>query len=207
MMNMRRIFLTMIFLTISAISVQAQNFGGGLSFGPTVSQISGDRLSGFDKLGGSLGFYTWWRTGEHWRFQMELYYMLKGSRDSREETSSFYNANLHTIEIPLIFQYDINEQVLVSFGPALSILANASESDISGNIQGLQPFNRLSATVIGGVGYRFNERWNFQWRAQWSLTPIRGFQNNPPVIHWMDYFDRGWRSLLLSFTLYYDIAN
>jgi hypothetical protein len=203
----KRVLLFGVLIFVFSKGMNAQNFGGGLSFGPTVSQISGDGLGGFDKLGGSLGFYTWWKTSENWRFQMELYYMLKGSRDAREETSSFYNANLHVIEIPMIFQYDFSDRVLFSLGPALSITAGYSESDISGVLTGLQPFNRASATIIGGVGYRFNERWNFQWRGQWSLTPIRGFQNPPPVIHWMDYFDRGWRSLLLSFTFYYDIAN
>ncbi len=206
---MRKILaLATCFYLLMTATLQAQSFGGGFFLGPTVSQIGGDNLAGFDKLGALGGFYTHTRLSDNWRLQMELYLIRKGSRDGRDETlNTFYNATLNVVELPVIFQFDYSEKVFFVMGPALSTMVSTRETDIAGFNPGQVPFNRFSLTGIAGVGYRFNERLNFQWRGQWSLTPIRSREFTPPGAPWTDYFARGWRSLLLSFGFYYELGK
>lgn len=204
----KKLLLPAIVLCLMAQELRAQSFGGGFFVGPTVSQIGGDNLAGFDKLGALGGFYTYTPLSDNWRLQMELYFIRKGSRDGREgSANTFYNATINVVELPLIFQYDYSEKVFFVIGPALSTMVSTVETDIAGFNPGQVPFNRFSLTGIAGVGYRFNDRLNFQWRGQWSLTPIRSREFTPPGAPWTDYFARGWRSLLLSFGFYYELTK
>lgn len=205
---MKKIILLFTCFLITITTSNAQTFGGGFFAGPTVSQIGGDNLAGFDKLGFMGGFYTYKQLSNNWRGQMELYFIRKGSRDGRDETlNNFYNVNLNVIELPLIFEYAYSESVFFVMGPALSTLVSSRETDIAGVNPGQVPFNRFSLTGIAGIGYHFNERTSIQWRGQWSLTPVRSRPFTPAGAPWTDYFTRGWRSLLLSFGLYYDLGK
>jgi hypothetical protein len=179
----------------------AQEFGGGIIAGLTVTQVSGDNLGGFDKLGIYSGFYTYLSISEQWRFQMELYYINKGSRDGSDDGGNFYRLNLQTVEMPLLFQYNYSESVYFDFGPALSILANSSESDIAGMLE--QEFYPLSVTGIAGVGYRFNYNISFSVRGQWSLSRLRPLNTGNVNLPTYDRLFGGWRSLALTFGLAY----
>jgi len=203
---MKHLFRGVVFslglLLFSAGEVSAQEFGGGITFGSTVSQVAGDNLGGFDKLGGFFGFYTFVPLNDTWRFQMELYYILKGSRNGSDDGGSFYNLDLHTVELPLLFQYAYNEHVFFNVGPALSILANANEEDMGGSFK--QSFYPISVTGIAGVGYRFNEHFSFQARGQWSLSRLRPLNTGNVNLPTYDRLFGGWRSLALTFGFGYD---
>ena len=51
-------FAILLFCGFLTLSVQAQNFGGGLIAGASTSQVAGDNLAGFNKIGWVVGAYT-----------------------------------------------------------------------------------------------------------------------------------------------------
>ncbi len=60
MKHTKRFFLVML-VCLFAVGGQAQNFRGGLRAGFTATQMSGDDLSGFHKMGAYAGGFVNWR--------------------------------------------------------------------------------------------------------------------------------------------------
>ena len=57
-MGFYRILAVVLFCGILTNNCNAQNFGGGLIVGVSTSQVAGDRLGGFNKIGLLAGAYT-----------------------------------------------------------------------------------------------------------------------------------------------------
>ena len=76
----RLIFICFIFLGVCSHST-AQNFKAGLIAGISTSQVSGDQLGGFNKIGVKFGASVNHSINPASRGQLALYYIDKGSND------------------------------------------------------------------------------------------------------------------------------
>ena len=84
--------------------ILSQSFDGGLLAGLTTSQISGDNLGGFNKLGVAIGIFTQRNISEKSKLKFELSYFQKGSKNNN------LNLNLNSfkldyIDAPFYFSY------------------------------------------------------------------------------------------------------
>ena len=93
MSNTKRVLLALMIIAL-AFGSHAQNFRGGLRAGFTATQMSGDELSGFHKMGAYAGGFVNWRfiQNPHWAIQPEINFVMKGSstflRADKTETSA-----------------------------------------------------------------------------------------------------------------------
>ena len=80
MKNAKRVLLVLL-IVVLAVGGQAQNFRGGLRAGFTATQMSGDELSGFHKIGAYAGGFVNWRFVQNprWAIQPEINFVMKGS--------------------------------------------------------------------------------------------------------------------------------
>jgi Outer membrane protein beta-barrel domain len=93
-------------------SVQAnaqKKFQGGLIAGPLFSQISGDGLGGWDKLGFGAGAWVNIPISERNGVMLSMKYVTKGSRTKRDtlDFNSFAYL-LNYIDVPILFNHSFN---------------------------------------------------------------------------------------------------
>jgi hypothetical protein len=189
---------------MASILVQAQSFEGGVMAGMTTSQVDGDNLSGYELPGFHLGFYTYTALNERSELQLELSFIQKGSRQEQTDSSIFYRMRLNYIAIPIIYRYRW-KNLGFEIGPALDILVNAQEEDISGPLPEA-PFNRFVLTGVAGVNYHFSDRFWVSFRSVNAITRIRPGPANRPGLGPLLGGD-GQRSLSLSFGLHYSFSK
>lgn len=201
-------FLCAFALVSCAFIGHSQNFTGGVFAGAVTSQVNGDGLAGFDMAGFQAGAFTTYALTERARVQLGLGFIQKGAREPDSDTSSNYRLRANYINIPLTLQYRINDLVF-EVGPALDILVNAQESDISGlrSLEGEAALRTFVLVGVGGIGYHLSERWFINFRSTISATPARAAtspENNPYLLQ---AGGPGQRNLVLSTGLYYRFGS
>src|SRR5689334_21238513 len=81
----------------------AQNFHAGLLAGISTSQVDGDNLAGYHKVGIKGGVFVNRQLSEKFALQLEIEFLQKGSRkpvDTIENT--FFLMRLNYIDVPLL---------------------------------------------------------------------------------------------------------
>jgi hypothetical protein len=153
--------------------VRGQQFEGAARAGLVTSQVDGDGLSGFDKIGLQAGFMTGLALQDpHWEIWMEMMYIMKGARQPNSDTSNGYKSQLNYIEIPLHLVYKY-QKLYFEAGPSFSFLVSACESDFNGTIEGNLPYYNFNLGFDVGVTWAFSKDWHLNFRSGISLTPIR----------------------------------
>jgi hypothetical protein len=153
--------------------VRGQQFEGAARAGLVTSQVDGDGLSGFDKIGLQAGFMTGLALKDpHWEIWMEMMYIMKGARQPNSDTSNGYKSQLNYIEIPLHLVYKY-QKLYFEAGPSFSFLVSARESDFNGTIEGNLPYYNFNLGFDVGVTWAFSKDWHLNFRSGISLTPIR----------------------------------
>ena len=88
--------ISLICICLICNNILSQSFDGGLLAGLTTSQISGDNLGGFNKLGFAIGIFTQRNISEKSKLRFELSYFQKGSKNNN------LNLNLNSFKLDYI---------------------------------------------------------------------------------------------------------
>ncbi|MEL7021800.1 MAG: porin family protein [Bacteroidota bacterium] len=163
------LILVCVKLSISAQeSLPAQRFKGGIVAGVNLSQIDGDQLAGYNKIGLHTGLSVSAILNRRWEVGIELLYSQKGaSRTSTDQFSSPYNKiQLNYVEAPvLVHFYDWKFRVSTGFSYARLLGFTIIDSvgvDTSEN----QDYRDGNFTFLIGADYFFRENWSIGVR--WS---------------------------------------
>lgn len=160
-------------------------FQGLVRAGITASQIYGDGFGGYDKLGFTTGIGTFTSISQNLKFQLEINYSTRGSRkppNPKKSDFTTYKIAPHYIDIPLLIKTEIS---LFEFelGLCNGVYLFHRESDEKGRIppaQNTWQFNRYELAVNAGVYAGLTEKWAFNARFHFSITPAldkRGIVN------------------------------
>ena len=180
------------------LQVSGQEFNAGLRIGVAGSQVNGDRLSGFDKVGLLGGAYVNRELSERFTAQMEMVFIQKGSRKPTDDFNSYYRMRLHYVEVPLILQYHTSKKFAITAGPSFGTLIFSEENDEFGVYQNTQPFKKLEFAANFGVLYHLDEHWSVDGRYSQSITTIRPFPGT-----YNTFFEKGQYNVLIEFSLLY----
>lgn len=93
-------------LTIASFVAKGQRFSGTAIVGANVSQIDGDNLFGWDKIGLNGGFRLGYEIADKTNLAIEFLYSQRGSAPSISSGSDFQSIDLKYIEIPLLIEYN-----------------------------------------------------------------------------------------------------
>lgn len=201
-MIMRKLFVLICVLLTGFSALQAQRpsasiFKGGVRAGIATSQISGDNLSGFHKLGATAGLYAavpLIPDADNLHLQMELDFTMKGSHSfnkSKVNVTGKYVLNLGYLEIPVLLRWRFahitiygNSGFELEVGPMLGVNIYARERDIYGIIPGRPQFSRLELSAVAGLSYRFNEHHGVNFRFSNSILKVRtpNWAVNRPIL-------------------------
>ncbi len=174
---MNKILLATFFAFSISIS-NAQFFSGGIRTGVTGSQVSGDQLSGFDKLGLYGGLYAGVSLNQTMRLQLEMLYIQKGSRQNAKPDKGIYSSyllRLNYIELPLMLTWRGNSYFEIEGGFSYGTLMSNTdvEWDENGLMPGMTPFKKYEISVQAGFNYLLSDNLRANFRFNNSILPVR----------------------------------
>jgi hypothetical protein len=175
--------------SLSAVPIaKAQlEVSGGLLAGACFSQIHGDGVSGFNKLGVSGGpFIQWKEAGATARTQIAMCYAEKGSRKVPNPKAGDYDTwryRLTYVDIAVMRIWDMPASWWLGVGVQPALLLNAEEDfNGTGFYPVSPPLNALNRWDIGGVlavGIVSNSAIQIEARLSQSLVPILPRPDSP----------------------------
>lgn len=167
-------------LSILIICLCGLSFGQGIKVeaiaGFNASQIDGDQMAGFNKLGILVGGAAGVELRDNFNVQFRLLYSQKGSRNS-ENDPIFQVNRINYLDFPLVFIFEPKEHIFLEAGLQVSYLTSAKIDDGFGFGQFRDQFEQTPYGFILGAAYEFERiklRLNFQ-RSLSNLTKIPGY--------------------------------
>ncbi len=197
------IVLMFLFLMINNIA-RGQSFKAAVLAGINSSQVSGDELSGFNKVGLFIGGSAILPVSEKSLVEMELLFIQKGSKTPTPKDGAanyFYRMSLNYLEVPLIYTFRPVKYVSVHAGPTFGVLVGSKEEDNAGELTGQIPFQKTELGIDGGLSVYFSEHLSLTMRLSTSLLPIRKTGANSPL------FESGQYNSGLAFFLQYTFGS
>ena len=155
---MKAIFTSLCILCFAITS--AQNFDAGLIGGFCTSQVSGDNLSGYNKLGSRFGAYISYPINKKMSYQLEMQFLQKGSKKPYTENSpESYLFELNYIELPATLNYQVKKGISIESGLGTAFLVGYKEQDEITDINTDKP-NTLALDFLLGIQYEFKKTLN-----------------------------------------------
>lgn len=196
-----------VFLFLISFESKSQVFDGGLAGGFNFSQIDGDRLSGYDKLGFNAGAFVRIPLGSVFTGQMEIKYNNKGAaRWGDVINPSIYKVALHYVDIPLLIQPWFTDDLFADIGASAGYLLGAKYVDAAGELPD-NPKNLYKdwdINFIVGLNYLITEEIGANIRWYYSLMPA--YEKNTGIyqgrIAEIIGLEDGYYNNFLSFSVY-----
>jgi hypothetical protein len=166
--------LTFLLLTATLSGISQVGFKGGLTAGPVTSQVHGDGIAGFFKVGVSAGALVEMTFNKRLGARMEILYTPKGSRSRPDSLNLYYyKLSLQYIEIPLALNFNY-DKFQFGFGPYIGLLIRQREFFSPGLAFSVNPpYNPVDIGGHIGCRYMLGERWFAHARYSQSILPIR----------------------------------
>lgn len=167
-MLIKHLLLIITFLVAISGQSLAQNFNAYIIGGFNISQIEGDKLTGYNKSGFIVGGATNFKLNDQWGFQQEIVYYQRGSRASDTELNAdnFTELRIDYIDVLLLPQYLINENWSILCGPGYGFYLN-DKSDFNTGVT----FTGDLFFVLGPQ-YKLSEKWISSVRVQYSILDV-----------------------------------
>ena len=192
---------------LTTTNSHAQSFGGGLIAGMSTSQVAGDMLGGFNKIGLLAGAYTSLKIKENLKLQFEIVYIEKGSRNPNMHENNHPNSerieiNLSYIEMPLTVNLQQTENLGVELGIISAFNISATwNRPYEKNILAPNPqYKKYDLGVCAGINYHITDNIILNTRISNSIIPIR-----PHVSGATNNWNKGQYNTVLSFAIHYKI--
>jgi hypothetical protein len=173
------LFLLFIFLQTS----NAQKFQGGAFLGFNASQIDGDQLAGYNKIGLNTGLNISYDLNEPWQLNIDFGYSQKGSRTglSVQDGDLIRKITLNYIELPIYVSYQdwwiedvdyfkIQAYTGISIGRLISVKNQLGDSDYD-----QENFLKNDLGLLVGAKFFFNNNWGINGRYTRSI--VRMYKN------------------------------
>jgi len=199
-MKFRNLLFILLFMSLGPVLI-GQQFNGGLIGGLSMSEISGDRLTGPNKAGVYAGGFVNTYISKKSSFQMELNFIQKGSRKNPDtlDNSNYYLLRLSYIEMFLHYKWDFSELFTLEAGPSFGVLINSYE-EADGQILTEPPFNTGDLSLNVGLFFSLTQRWRFNVRYSNSILAVRPHASGQ-TYKW----NQGQYNEVLSFTFHYKL--
>ena len=153
-----------VLLVLFTAQLSAQTFQASVLAGANFSQIDGDMLFGFHKVGANAGLRVVAVLDERWRIGPEILFSQQGAKRN-VNASLFDEFDLTTLEVPLMVYYK-DWRLTGEAGFSYQRLINYTVIDAAGqDISEAAPLNDNLFAFKVGVTFFFTPNWglNFRW--------------------------------------------
>lgn len=154
-------------------SVEAQRFEGALVGGVNMTQLDGDDLLGYRKIGFNVGARVNTVLSERWRVALEMLFTQQGSRRGRlDDPGSLDFIRLNMVEVPLMLNFR-DWKFDVGAGLSYGRLVNFKVVEVNGeDITDFQNYAENIVSVVFDATFYFRENMGFNLRWSRHLTSI-----------------------------------
>ena len=164
-------------------------FNGGFMFGPTLSQIHGDGVGGFDKYGFHFGTVVKMTSRSKNGMQLSVIYNQKGSRDPANIQLEKLSHRYKLIYFDVAVVYNLNTTIAdFQFGLQPSVLISAKQSIAKLEYEDfLQPeIHPFDLGVVIGAQKNYGHGSTLFTRITQSIIPISPVPelDLPPGVRW-----------------------
>lgn len=182
---MKKIFILLALTFSFIVTVNSQNFFGGLIAGGITSQVEGDQRGGFNKLGFTAGAFAGLPINKNFSVHLELKYIQKGSRSNNVEAfpdGDPYLLRLDYIDMPIVFTTNFNmiringrglHWLNVELGLSVDVLAKYKEEIMGIENIDYNPWRRVALNVLAGIRINITKDCQIGLRTINSITSIR----------------------------------
>ena len=180
---MKKILLSCLFLLSVLEIVHAQNtreqqlFVGYIAAGMNATQIAGDRMAGYRKVGANAGVGAYIMYKPFFSNSIELTYSMKGSQETfkKQDPLAFRKYSFDYVEIPVLFNYHEGDIAIFHGGFTFGRLIRYELYQASGLVLPDEPKKWDFAATVGAtflIKQRFglNVKANFSMNSLWDLA-------------------------------------
>lgn len=172
----------MVLLCCLLHSVTAQTFSAAATIGLTASQVNGDLLAGYNKLGLQGGLKVDINTNSNWIGSVELLYEQRGSR-SKLGSGDARKMHLDYLSMPILVGYrdwaqDDYFRMLFEAGLSYGRLFR-NEVSLLGIGESVEEFNKNDVSYILGATYYASPRFAYSFRYTNSLNFLLNLPDQP----------------------------
>ncbi len=162
-------------LLIFVFRVQAQEFKSGYMLGVSATQVDGDNLSGYNKLGPHLGIFVERMFGDKFSVRPEFLFTIKGAKNYIDinNIADPIKTAFYYVEVPFFLNYRI-KKFQVEAGPSFGVLMYAYNNDNTGIYETTDMYNRMEWAAHVGVSYRLKESMLLYGRYSYSMDCVDG---------------------------------
>jgi hypothetical protein len=186
------LFVPIAFVVLSTNNLNAQwdndrVFFGGIIAGANLSQVSGDAIEGYRKIGANFGAVTFFKLQDNIYGSMELLYNEKGSRywhgvdpiyqSTTGKVYKKYGIVLPYAEIPLMLSYFDKKGSNAGMGLSYGQLFREKEYLDSARLETAFPFRKHDVNLILNGNLALTKNLFFNMRFNYSLINIRKVHN------------------------------
>lgn len=189
-MRKLNIYLLLV-ICLYSIQTMGQTFRGGVVFGANASQINGDLIAGFNKIGFHMGLKVVSDITEKIAWSTELLYSERGSHTKASFTDPFTIA-INYVEIPVLIDFKDWQQedyYKMHFEAGLSVgkIIQEKVTDVGGNTN-IEGLNQTDISAIAGATFYSSDHLGFSARYTHSINLLRDEKKFPGLSRFRGYF-------------------
>lgn len=174
---MNKYYFIFLILIIPLLSI-SQNIKGGLIAGFNLTQVDGDQIYGFHKIGLNVGATAIVPVGKKFCATIETIYTQKGSYQSPNDTltSPPYKLILNYVEAPVFFSYIEKDVIKIGAGFSWGRLVDFQEWEHLKRVNWTTPYGPYSPNdynVLLDLQFKIHSGLWFDARYFYSMTKIR----------------------------------
>ena len=179
MTKLLKIFLVAFFLLVVTLNVDAQFIKGALIFGTNISQVDGDEVYGFKKIGFNIGASAIVPFSNKWAISIENIYSQKGAYQKPQYADSIsgeYRIKLNYVEVPVLVHYTDKNIFTVGAGLSWGRLVKVDEWE-HGNKTNTSlssgTYSQNDINILADLRFRIWKKLKFNVRYAYSIPKIR----------------------------------
>jgi opacity protein-like surface antigen len=172
MKSVRTLFFVTFLILVS--TVRAQSFDAFVLAGPVVSQVDGDYLGGYNKLGVVGGLGVSYDIKDKLSGILELSYIQKGKGMFNKSDFSSTKTVLNYLQMPLLVTYEVMPKLKVEGGFSIGLLLSYKFIEDGIESSDFAPYtpNAWDVDWLVGARYDFTDVWSLNLRFAYSLFPM-----------------------------------
>jgi len=175
-----RIFLLLIFVFLLS-EVNAQFIRGAIIGGLNVSQVDGDEVYGFKRLGLNIGAAAILPFNDKWSISIENSYSQEGSYQApqypNDSLTGEYDLRLNYVKVPLMLHYNDKDRITFGLGASIGRLVGVEEYEhgkkVTTTTLSNGPYSSWDYSGIADLRFRLYQKLYMNIRYSYSLVSIR----------------------------------
>lgn len=167
--------LIAVFSALQVSAQENQKIKFGLTAGINTSDVVGDGLGGFRKIGMTAGVFAFKPISEKSNLEIQLLFFQKGSQQIPRPEEGIYDAyklQLNYVDLPIFYVFEVSKWE-VALGPSFGWLLSQKEEDFFGLANTTNRFNNFELAANTEIRWHPADNFRLSVRYHLAILPSR----------------------------------